>query len=63
MKRFLFILLSLLTILNGNAVYGYPIDATPATGIQRLEGYRQAQINRQYGRLLPKGARLCSCHQ
>jgi hypothetical protein len=58
MKQFIFILLSLLSVLTANAVYGYPIDAAPATGIQRLEGYRQAQIKLQYGRLLHKGARL-----
>lgn len=58
MKKLLLVLLPLFSGLNGSAVYGYPIDAAAETGMQRLEGYRQAQINRQYGRLLHKGARL-----
>lgn len=39
-------------------VIAYPIDGTALTGIERLEGYRQAQINKVSGRLLPRGARL-----
>ncbi|WP_126452965.1 serine hydrolase [Sulfuriflexus mobilis] len=38
--------------------FAYPIDGAALTGIERLEGYRQAQINKNYGRLLPRGARL-----
>jgi len=39
-------------------VFAYPIDGTALTGIERLEGYRQAQINKTRGRVLPRGARL-----
>jgi len=41
-------------------VFAYPIDGTASTGIERLEGYRQAQINKTRGRVLPRGARLSS---
>lgn len=36
----------------------YPIDGAALTGIERLEGYRQAQINKSFGRQLPRGAQL-----
>jgi len=42
------------------AAFAYPIDGTAVTGIERLEGYRQAQINKTRGRVLPRGARLSS---
>lgn len=46
-----------LAMLHGPAL-SYPLDGTADTGIQRLEGYHQAQINKHYGRLLPQGAQL-----
>jgi len=36
----------------------YPIDGAAHTGIERLEGYRQAQLNKISGRRLSRGARL-----
>ena len=36
----------------------YPVDGTALTGIERLEGYRQAQIDKFQWRLLPRGAQL-----
>jgi hypothetical protein len=39
-------------------VVAYPLDGTASTGIERLEGYHQAQINKVYGRILPRGALL-----
>ena len=39
-------------------VIAYPIDGTALTGIERLEGYREAQINKISGRILPRGAQL-----
>lgn len=36
----------------------YPIDGAPLTGIERLEGYRQAQVNKSHRHRLPRGAQL-----
>ena len=58
MKMLIISTLCGLSLLLADAVHAYPIDAAAETGIQRLEGYRQAQINKVYGKLLPKGARL-----
>ena len=56
-------LLKLLTIiillLTGvPAVWGYPLDGYPSTGIIRLEGFRLAQNGTVRGRQLPAGALL-----
>lgn len=57
MKRFL---MSITVCLGMQATVAsaYPLDAAPETGIERLEGYRQAQLNQGYGWLLPRGAQL-----
>jgi hypothetical protein len=52
-------LLFLLALLMAQPlVLAYPLDGTALTGIERLEGYRQAQINKVPGRILPRGAQL-----
>jgi hypothetical protein len=58
MKSFLQASACLLLVLAGNPVHAYPVDAAAETGIERLEGYRQAQYNQNYRRRLPKGAQL-----
>ncbi|MDT8403244.1 serine hydrolase [Sulfuriflexus sp.] len=60
MKRFSQIALCLSVFVSHNMAQAYPLDAAAETGIQRLEGYRQAQLNKVYGRLLPQGAQLAS---
>lgn len=51
-------ILLLMLLLFRPLALAYPIDGTALTGIERLEGYRQAQIKKIPGRLLPRGAQL-----
>lgn len=48
----------LVLLLCPSFALAYPLDGAALTGIERLEGYRQAQLNKASGRRLPRGALL-----
>jgi len=58
MKTINTFLFSVTLLMSQPFAHAYPIDGTALTGIERLEGYRQAQINKTRGRVLPRGGRL-----
>lgn len=58
MRIFANVLILLVLLIFQPLVSAYPIDGTVSTGIERLEGYQWAQINKVSSRMLPRGARL-----
>lgn len=58
MKQLKLLTIIILLLTGVPAVWGYPLDGYPTTGIIRLEGFRLAQNGTVRGRQLPAGALL-----
>ena len=58
MKPLKLLIVIILLLTGVPAVWGYPLDGYPSTGIIRLEGFRLAQNGTVRGRQLPAGALL-----
>jgi len=58
MKTFIKSGLLILILLGASNGWSYPLDGYPATGIQRLEGFRLAQQGKVKGIRVPPGALL-----